>query len=77
MLFIQGAPRSYLRRMLSQWLQWGPGDGRGSAEFANKEALIAALFSIDLAQVAFEFQSGKPRDRDSHSISPECELLTT
>ena len=30
MLLTQSAPKSYLREMLSLWLQWAPGDRRGS-----------------------------------------------
>ena len=54
-LLIQ-APNSYLRRMLTQWLQWDPGDGRGSAGFATRESLHAALLKVNLAQLAEQFQ---------------------
>ena len=55
MLMMQ-APQSWLRKMLSQWLQWAPGDGRGSTGFATKESLRAALLSINLGQLAQQFQ---------------------
>ena len=54
MLLLQSPPQSYLRCMLSQWLQWGPGDGRGSSDFANSLALYKALLKINLAPVAHE-----------------------
>ena len=57
MLFVQSPPQSYLRKMLSQWLQWGRGDGRGSPDFANSLALQKALLSINLAPVAYELDS--------------------
>ena len=50
------APESYLREMLSQWLQWAPGDGRGSEGFATKESLRDALLSVDLGQLAQQFK---------------------
>lgn len=56
MLLTQSAPKSYLREMLSQWLQWAPGDRRGSASSATKESLRAALLNADLGQLAQQFQ---------------------
>ena len=50
------APNSYLEEMLSQWLQWAPGDGRGSTGFATKESLHAALLQANLGQLAQQFQ---------------------
>ena len=46
------SPKSYLERLLSLWLQWAPGDGRGSAGFATKESLIAALLEANLGALA-------------------------
>ena len=47
------APKSWLRAILTEWLQWAPGDGRRSTNVANehnlKQALIKAGFS-DTAQ---------------------------
>ena len=54
MLLMQ-APESYLGEMLSQWLQWAPGDGRGSTGFATRESLRAALLRANLGQVAQHF----------------------
>lgn len=51
-LMTQSPPLSYLRQMVSQWLQWAPGDGRGSKGFATKESLIAALLKADLGVFA-------------------------
>jgi hypothetical protein len=55
MLLMQ-APESYLGAMLSQWLQWAPGDGRGSTGFATRESLHAALLRANLGQLAQQFQ---------------------
>jgi hypothetical protein len=52
-LFME-APESYLGEMLSQWLQWAPGDGRGSTGYASKESLRAALIKANLGQLAHQ-----------------------
>ena len=56
MLLTQSAPKGYLREMLSQWLQWAPGDGRGSTGYASKESLQASLLRANLGQLAQQFQ---------------------
>jgi hypothetical protein len=48
------APESYLGEMLSRWLQWAPGDGRGSAGFATRGSLQAALLKANLGQLAHQ-----------------------
>ena len=55
MLLTQSAPKSYLREMLTQWLQWAPGDGRGSTSYATKESLRAALLKANLGQLTGQF----------------------
>ena len=64
-LLLMQSPRSYLRKLLSQWLQWGPGDGRGSTDFANSVAIYKALLSINVAPVAYELD--KMLHKSSHS----------
>ena len=54
MLMMQ-APNSWLREMLSRWLQWAPGDQRGSEEFATRESLRVALLQANLGQIAQQF----------------------
>ena len=49
------SPQSWLKRMITQWLQWAPGDGRGSTSVATKESLRAALLEINLGQLAQQF----------------------
>ena len=51
-LLTQSPPMSFLRKMLSQWLQWTPGDGRGSEGYATRESLVAALLKANLGQLA-------------------------
>ena len=46
------APNSWLGAMLSQWLQWAPGDGRGSTSFATLEGLKDAVRLAGLAATA-------------------------
>ena len=57
MLLLQSPPKSYLRQMLSQWLQWAPGDARGSPDFANSLMLYNALLKINLASFAYDLDS--------------------
>ena len=45
-------PSSYLSEVLSQWLQWAPGDGRGSTDFAKLSALKLALSATGLGHTA-------------------------
>lgn len=42
-LLLVGAPNSWLNEMLSEWLQWAPGDARGSTKSATLEGLRDAL----------------------------------
>ena len=49
---LRESPKSYLREMLSQWLEWGPGDSRGSESYATKESLHCALLRANLGQLA-------------------------
>ena len=56
MLMMQSPPQSWLKEMLSQWLQWAPGDGRGSTGYATKDSLRAALLRANLEQLAQQFQ---------------------
>ena len=54
-LLTQTPPKSWLSEMLSQWLQWGPGDARGSEDYASIDSLKKALLNLNLAQLAREF----------------------
>ena len=55
MLMLQIPPKSWLKEMLSMWLQWAPGDGRGSSNYATRSSLRAALLEINLGTVAENF----------------------
>jgi hypothetical protein len=83
-LLTQTPPKSYLREMLSQWLQWAPGDKRGSTDFATRESLRVALLRANLGQLAFDqyFQdfheesrghaphhSSQAEGRDQHTVN--------
>ena len=46
------APKSWLRAMLTEWLQWAPRDGRGSANVANEHNLKQALIKAGLSDTA-------------------------
>ena len=51
-LLLQGSPQSWLRAMLSEWLQWAPGDSRESSYFATLQALKDALSKSRLGATA-------------------------
>ena len=50
------SPVSWLSAMLSQWLQWAPGDSRGSNSFATLEDLKSALRNAGLAVTAHDLK---------------------
>ena len=47
-----GSPGSYMDAVLSEWLNWGPGDKRGTKDLATLEALKEALNRADFGRVA-------------------------
>ena len=51
-LLLPGSPISWLSTMLSQWLEWAPGDGRRSTDFAALEGLKRALRRANLGATA-------------------------
>ena len=50
----QGAPKSWLRAMLEEWLEWAPGDKRGSKSYATLHSLKSALREANLGRIAEE-----------------------
>ena len=69
-MLLTQAPESFLSEMLSQWLQWAPGDGRGSTGFATRESLRAALLKANLGQLAQQFHTPSEGDQ-SHEGSKD------
>ena len=55
-LLMMQAPGSWLGQMLTQWLQWAPGDRRNSPGFATKESLREALLKANLGALAEEIK---------------------
>ena len=53
-LLLEGAPNSWLSKILAEWLQWAPGDSRGSTSFATLESLKSALAEAGLGVKADE-----------------------
>jgi hypothetical protein len=49
---LSGAPKSWLSKMLAEWLQWAPGDSRGSKKFAMLEDLKCALSESGFSNLA-------------------------
>ena len=48
------APASYLYAMLDSWLQWAPGDDRGSRDYATVRSLSTAVDKARLGVLAQE-----------------------
>ena len=46
------APASYLYAMLDSWLQWAPGDDRGSRDYATVRSLSTAVDKAGLGVLA-------------------------
>ena len=55
-LKLRNAPMSYLEEVLSQWLEWAPGDSRGSDSFATLETLQKALTDAEFPNISHELQ---------------------
>ena len=53
-LLLDDAPISWLSEMLSVWLQWAPGDNRGSTSFATLEGLKDALREAGFGATAYD-----------------------
>ena len=51
-LLLQEAPKSWLRAMLEEWLEWAPGDKRGSKSYATLNSLRNALREAGLGVTA-------------------------
>ena len=51
-LLLSDAPNSWLNTMLAVWLQWAPGDHRGSTSSATLEGLRDALNKAGLSEEA-------------------------
>ena len=55
-LLFSDAPACWFRTMLEQWLQWAPGDSRGSNGFATLENLKEALSRAGLGATAHDLR---------------------
>ena len=53
-LLLNDAPTSWLSVMLSDWIEWAPGDSRGSTSYANLEDLKSAVSKAGFGVVAEE-----------------------
>ena len=50
----QEGPKCWLSAMLDKWLQWAPGDGRGSQDYATLNSLKIAVSAVGLGRTAEE-----------------------
>ena len=73
----QGAPVSWFAAMLEDWLQWAPGDSRGSTSFATLVDLKIALSEAGLGASAHDLKLQSigvqmPLDESSKMSSGTC-----
>ena len=62
-----GAPVSHLGAMLEEWIQWAPGDSRGSKNFATLRLLKKALSKAGLGAAAHDFSIATDEEIPSDS----------
>ena len=58
-LLLGGAPKSWLSAMISDWMEWAPGDNRGSTSYANLEDLKSAVSKAGFGVLAEELSLPK------------------
>ena len=66
---MHGAPVSHLGAMLEEWIQWAPGDSRGSENFATVRSLKKALSEAGLGAAAHDLKIEVPCDSEGSSHS--------
>jgi hypothetical protein len=49
-----GQPSSCLSDVIGKWLEWAPGDNRGSSEYATREQLLVAVEKAGFGRLASE-----------------------
>ena len=77
MLMMQGQS-GYLGEMLNKWLQWAPGDGRRSRNFATYEDLREALLKVPgIASVAYDLGPVLGEQPSSQNLTKKYEALFT
>ena len=53
---VMGAPDSWLNEMVTEWLQWKPGDQRESTEYPTLDRLKLAVDKAGLGRAAGELR---------------------
>lgn len=56
-LLLFDAPSSYLNKLISMWVQWAPGDTRGSRDYATMASLCGALDNAGFGVTAQELRN--------------------
>ena len=82
-LLLNEGPKAWLREMLREWLEWAPGDSRGSSSSASIECLKCALDNSGLTQTALEvelcFTQTALEVASEHALPPSfkpCQLIS-
>ena len=66
-LLMHDAPKSWLSAVLAEWLQWAPGDERGSTSFATLKSLIDALNKAGLGDLNLSLMTSVCHEDTDHS----------
>ena len=69
----RSAPESHLGAMLEEWIQWAPGDSRGSTGFATLDRLKSAVCKAGLGAAAHDLNIIVPMASDHSSNTLDSE----
>ena len=69
-LLFTGAPANFLSALLGGWMQWAPGDARGSKDYATLQSLSTAVSKAGLGVVAEQLLSLYSTTVPSVQLSP-------
>ena len=80
-LLLTGAPISWFTTMLSEWVEWAPGDHRKSTQYATLEALKTAVDKAGFGATALRLSlTGTPKaeatQEESKAKRPQTEETT-
>ena len=70
-LLLNDAPQSWLSELLSHWMEWAPGDSRGSEKYANLDDLKRAVSRVGFGVIAAELsiQQGPASASDDSTLT--------
>ena len=79
-LLLNGAPHTWLNTVLSDWMEWAPGDSRGSTKYANLEDLRSAVskagFGVVAAGLSLKQETGQSDGNKRKVVMTEDEPVS-